>query len=105
MTKLNLYEETLLQHIRAANLPLPEREYKFHPVRKWRFDFAWADRRIAVEVEGAVWTGGRHTRGSGFTSDCEKYNQAALLGWRVFRFPTGAISSGEAISFIEEVFA
>ena len=82
-----------------------EREYRFHPVRRWRFDFALPERRLAVEVEGGTWTGGRHTRGSGFEKDCEKYNQAVLLGWRVLRFTPGAIKSGEALTTIEQVLA
>lgn len=80
------------------------REYKFHPVRKWRFDFAFAD-MVAVEIEGGIWTRGRHTRGSGFIKDCEKYNTAAALGWRVFRFPSGMVEDGSAIQFlIDEVW-
>ncbi len=82
---------------------LGEQEHRFHPVRKWRFDFAWPELKIAAEVEGGVWTKGRHTRGAGFIKDCEKYNAAGELGWRVFRFPTGMISSGEAMSQIERV--
>lgn len=62
------------------------REHKFHPIRKWRFDFAIPEFFIAVECEGAVWSGGRHTRGSGYSKDCEKYNNATLLGWRVLRY-------------------
>lgn len=63
-----------------------EPEYKFHPKRKWRFDFAYPPLKIAIECEGGTWANGRHTRGVGFSRDCEKYNAAALLGWRVFRF-------------------
>jgi len=63
-------------------------EYRFHPLRKWRFDRADVKRKVAFEFEGAVWTGGRHTRGPGFIKDCEKYNQATTLGWRVFRLAT-----------------
>lgn len=76
-----------------------EREYRFHPTRKWRFDFALA-KMIAVEIEGGIWTQGRHTRGSGFIKDCEKYNTATAMGWQVFRFPTDMVKSGEAINFI-----
>lgn len=63
----------------------PVVEHRFHPVRKWRFDFAWPEHRVALEVEGGVWTGGRHTRGSGFVKDVEKYNAAGRLGWIVLR--------------------
>jgi hypothetical protein len=83
----------------------PVAEYRFHPSRKWRFDFAFPDRMAAVEVEGGVWTGGRHTRGSGYIADCEKYNNAAALGWFVFRFDGDAVKSGEAIKFMLGVLA
>lgn len=61
------------------------KEFKFHPVRKWRFDYAVPEYKIALEVEGGVWTGGRHTSPKGFLGDIEKYNTATLMGWRVFR--------------------
>lgn len=61
------------------------KEYKFHPVRRWRFDYAIIEHKIALEVEGGVWTQGRHTRSQGFLGDMEKYNTATLMGWRVFR--------------------
>jgi very-short-patch-repair endonuclease len=73
------------QFFKSMGLPAPVLEYKFHPTRKWRFDYAWPELRIALEVEGGVWTGGRHTRGSGFLKDVKKYNAAAALGWRVLR--------------------
>lgn len=60
-------------------------EFKFCEARKWRFDFAWPYHKVALEVEGGIWTGGRHIRGSGFVKDMEKYNTAATLGWRVLR--------------------
>ena len=62
-----------------------EKEFKFHPVRKWRFDYAFPEHKIALEVECGVWTGGRHTSSVGFLNDMEKYNTATLMGWRVFR--------------------
>jgi hypothetical protein len=61
------------------------RELVFHPKRKWRFDYAFPAQKIALEVEGGIFTGGRHTRAKGFLGDIEKYNQATLLGWRLFR--------------------
>ena len=96
-------EDTLASHIRSLGLPEPEREYQFHPTRKWRFDFAWPSKMIAVEVEGGIWSGGRHTRGAGFVADCEKYNAAAELGWRVFRYPGGIVKNGEAVNQIERI--
>jgi very-short-patch-repair endonuclease len=69
----------------SMGIPAPVAEYKFHPVRKWRMDYAWPEHKVALEVEGGVWTGGRHTRPMGFLADCEKYNAAAVLGWRILR--------------------
>ncbi len=69
----------------------PEREFRFHPERKWRFDFAWPDHKVAVEVEGGQFSVGRHQRLSGFEADCDKYNSAALLGWAVLRFTSRMI--------------
>ena len=91
-------------HIRVAGIPAPEREYMFGLPREWRFDFAWPERKLAVECEGGKWTRGRHQRPGGFEDDCEKYNRAALLGWRVLRFTGDAIESGAAIKMIEEAF-
>ena len=67
----------------AAMLPFPEREYKFHDSRRWRFDFAWPEIKLAVEIEGQ----GRHQTFVGFRRDCDKYDVAVALGWRVLRFP------------------
>jgi hypothetical protein len=69
----------------AAGLPEPVAEYRFDPTRRWRFDFAFVESRLALEVEGGAWSSGRHTRGSGFVADIEKYNAATLAHWRVLR--------------------
>lgn len=61
------------------------REFRFHPERKWRFDYAVPERKVALEVEGGVWTGGRHTSSKGFLNDMEKYNTATVMGWKVVR--------------------
>jgi len=76
---------------------LPTKEHRFHPdTKKWRFDFAWEDVKVAVEIEGGIWTNGRHTRGKGFIEDCDKYNAAAELGWAVFRFTEKHLRSSPA---------
>ena len=98
------HEETFAQHVRAYKLTDPVRELKFHPTRKWRFDFSWPEQMIAVEIEGGTWSGGRHTTGAGFEKDCEKYNEAAALGWAVYRFTSGMIKSGVAILFVSKLF-
>ena len=73
------------QVCRIAGLPEPIAEHRFHQQRKWRFDWAFPQDRIAIEVDGGIWTRGRHTRGAGFVKDMEKLNAAVLAGWRVFR--------------------
>ena len=87
-------------------LGLPEsvREHKFHPKRRWRFDIAWPEYKIAVEIDGGVWTSGRHTRGSGYVKDMEKFNWAAKLGWRVFKFTPQQVVNNEAMLFMQGVF-
>uniref|UniRef100_A0A6M3LIE1 DUF559 domain-containing protein n=1 Tax=viral metagenome TaxID=1070528 RepID=A0A6M3LIE1_9ZZZZ len=79
----------LLKHF---GIPSPEIEYKFHPSRKWRIDYAWPGVKLAVEIEGGAWVKGRHNRASGFIKDMEKYNQLILLGWRLLRFQPGKIN-------------
>jgi len=78
--------DTFQRICKSNKLPIPEPEYRFCPERKWRFDYAFIEQKIAIECEGGVWSRGRHTRPSGFIKDMEKYNRAALLGWRVLRY-------------------
>ena len=63
-----------------------EKEWKFHPVRKWRFDYSIPKYKIAIEIDGGVWTYGRHNRSTGYLADMEKFNAAAALGWVVLKF-------------------
>lgn len=93
-------EERFARDLRAVKVPAPEREYRFAPPRMWRIDFAWPAQKVAVEIEGGVWTNGRHTRGSGFVADCEKYNAATLAGWKVLRFTEGTVLDGSAVELV-----
>lgn len=89
---VNLFDT---QWRRLEGQPLTE-EYKFHPTRRWRFDRAHVGLRIAIEVDGGTWNGGRHTSGTGFRDDCIKLNAAAALGWLVFRFTSDMLQNDPA---------
>ena len=82
---------------RGAGLPEPVPEFRFHATRKWRFDYAWPIQRVALEVDGGVWTQGRHTRGAGAIADMEKVSEAAILGWRVLYVVPDDLRSGVAL--------
>ncbi len=113
----------------GGDIPSPEPEYRFHPSRKWRFDFAWPRHLVAVELEGGVYgkhiychvcgtkqrarkkdgslgkpisLGGGHTRFHRFMSDKEKYNAAAMMGWMILRFVRDDIL-GDPFEMIESV--
>lgn len=94
-------EALLLAQIERLGLPTPVLEHRFLLHRRYRFDFAWPDRKLAVEVEGGTWVDGRHSRGAGFEADCEKYALAVLAGWRVIRATTGQVRNGKALKWIE----
>lgn len=83
--------ETYLTMLRPSLSKDMVSQHRFHNERKWKFDFAWPDKKIAVEIDGGQWApkGGRHNR----DSDREKINAAASLGWRVFRFSNQQIKN------------
>ncbi|HCQ9956913.1 TPA: DUF559 domain-containing protein [Acinetobacter baumannii] len=93
-------EVLLATHLRVCKIGF-EQEYKFHPKRKWRADFLITGTKILIEVEGGIWSGGRHTRGKGYIGDMEKYNSAAMMGFTVLRFSTEQVKSGMALKQIE----
>ena len=70
-------------YLKSHGIPEPTYELKFHPVRRWRFDLAWESQQVALEVQGGVWTNGRHSRGAAMLKEWEKLNTAAALGWRM----------------------
>ena len=76
------------------------KEYKFYPTRKWRFDYSIVELKIAIEVEGGVYTQGRHTRGKGFVNDMEKYNNAACEGWLLIRVVPSKLMSADTLDFV-----
>lgn|GEM_PF-1410349 len=102
----------------SEGLPEPlwgDNELRFHPTRRWRFDFAWPDYNVAVELEGGVFTHGRtrtnesgekvqqksrHLTPSGFGEDCKKYGEAAILGWLVIRLDTKMAKDGSGLDLL-----
>ncbi len=84
-----------------AGLPEPVREHRFHPTRRWRFDLAWPDRMLALEIDGGAFVGGRHTSGSGFRKDSEKFSEAACYGWRILRVLPEWVVNGRALGWVE----
>lgn len=93
-------ESTLANQLRVLKISF-EQEYKFHPKRKWRADFHIMGKKILVEVEGGIWSNGRHTRGKGYIGDMEKYNAAVVMGFQVLQFSTEQVKSGLAVQQIE----
>lgn len=100
---MSALEDALVFQLQALGAPEPVREYRFDKVRRWRFDLAWPDRMLAVEVQGGVWSRGKHGRGSGVAKDYEKLNTAQIMGWKVLQFETSSVKSGEAAELIMKV--
>lgn len=105
---------------KEAGWPMPEREFAFAPPRKWRADYFWPrstvaigmegggwflNARVALEIEGGVFTGGRHTRGVGFLKDCEKYNTMAAMGIRLIRLTPKQLENGELAAWLRRMAA
>ena len=95
-------EQSLEAQLKRIDVPEWMAEYKWHSTREWRFDFAWPDLRVAVEVEGLVRnaTQGGHQNMKGYSDNCEKYNHAQLWGWQVYRFTNQHIKSGLSLIHI-----
>lgn len=106
--KKQQYQALVEGFCRSAGIPLPFMEYKFHPTRKWRFDFAWPSPigkpGVALEIDGGVFVQGGHTRGKGYENDRIKDGEATVLGWRVLRVSTGQLAKGVCWPWLESLF-
>ena len=98
-------EDALLFQIRAAKLPEPKREYRALAPRRFRFDLAWPEIGLLVEVQGGIYSGGQHVRGAGYERDCEKLNEAQMKGYDVLYVTRAMIESGLALKWIETALA
>ncbi len=98
-------EVELLAQINMLKLPKPQEEYKFLEDRRFRFDFAYPEYRLAIEVQGGIWRKGGHSSAKGIMRDCEKYNLAQLNGWTLLLFTAEDVHSGEAARVIAMLLA
>jgi len=96
-------EDTFAFQLDAAGLTGYVQEYQAIPGRKFRFDFAWKQQRLLVEINGGTYNGGAHGRGVGINRDYEKNNLAQIGGWRVLSFDTKMVKSGEALNVTEQI--
>lgn len=85
---------------KAWGLPDPQLEYVFHETRKWRFDLAWPSAKVAVEIQGGLFSGGSHARGGFLRGEYEKLNEAQLAGWCVLLVLPEQVASGEAFALV-----
>lgn len=94
----------LFQKLIMAEVPGVEvvKEHMFHWTRKWRFDYAIPDLKVAIEIDGAVWDYGRHNRPQGYINDMEKLNTAASMGWLVLRFTTDDRLKASTLALIKD---
>lgn len=101
---MSALEDTLTAQLKLAGLPIPIREFKAIQGRRFRWDLAWPDHWLLVEVQGGVWNAGKHGRGSGILKDQEKLNLAQLAGWTVLQVSENHIRDGQALRWVQEFF-
>lgn len=101
----------VLAYFAECGLPTPSTEFKFHPTRKWRFDFAWNEfysgsgytvrPMLALEVQGGIFIAGRHSRGAALVKEWEKLNAAAEMGYRIIYFQPSELCTQATIDLIK----
>jgi hypothetical protein len=94
--------DAFLAALTRNGIVLPVWEHYFAKPRQWRFDYAWEAQRVALEVDGGLYTGGRHTRGAGAEGDHEKLNAAAVLGWRILRTVPRKLCTADVLETIRK---
>jgi hypothetical protein len=85
----------------AFGLPKPDEEYRFDSIRRWRWDAAWPAWMVALEVQGGLWTRGKHVRGKGYINDMEKRTAGQLAGWLLVECTPQELGSGRIVPKIK----
>lgn len=86
-------------------LPKPVAEFKWHPTRKFRADYAWPEHRVLLELQGGVYTFGKHGRGSGIVKDMEKVSEASALGWLTIQILPKDLMSVKTTNYVKQAIA
>lgn len=89
---------------RAHGWPQPVAEHLFAFPRRWRFDLAWPDTQLAIEIQGGLFIQGRHTRGAALLHEMEKLNAAAVAGWRVLLVTPQQLTDGTTTALLAHAF-
>ena len=98
-------QQVFMAVIHHSGLPAPMLEYRFHPERLWRMDYAWPASKVALEVDGGIWVNGGHNRGAQMLKTWEKENAAAVLGWRFLRCQPKELCAASIIHIIRQALA
>lgn len=98
VSKPSPLEAAVELQLRALKLPRGWRQYYPIPGRKYRLDFAWPEKKLAVECEGMV-----HRIKAQFEHDCRRSNDLLDAGWRVYRLTGSMIRAGESIALLERI--
>ena len=94
----------LSRDLKVSNIRDFKEEYIFHPHRRWRFDFAFPDKKLAIEIDGGIWGAkGGHTTGVGYQNDRDKDEADLLMGWIVYRCTPAMVKTGRALKTIEKL--
>ena len=85
------------------NRNTPNRKIVMERIKDWNEIYeAWPEEKVACEVQGGVWVGGRHNRGKGYENDCDKLNLSQLEGWLLLYVTTTHIARGDAAELIRK---
>lgn len=90
--------------LKEAGLPQPEAEVRFDKIRKYRFDYAYPNIKLAIEIEGGIYSRQSHGSITGILRDIEKYNLATMLGWRVLRIINDQYAKKGTINLIKKTY-
>jgi len=96
------------KHLTELGIERYAPEWRFHTVRRWRWDWAiWhKGRKLAVEINGGLFIkgksghGGAHSLPTNILRDMEKKNSGVIMGWDILEFTPTQIRRGDDLSTI-----